>query len=123
MAESKYLERHGSHHIGFPRVAKVALVLAIFLIGAGLLLSGLLDSPGNPKIYSGLLQSKITPSPQVASGEALRDLRATEDAALTTYGWVDRQNGVVHIPIDRAMDLLLQRGLPTRQSPPIRLDF
>ena len=31
-----------------------------------------------------------------------------------SYGWVDQQAGVVRIPIDRAMELLAQRGLPTR---------
>jgi len=122
MANSNYFERQGSRQTRLPRLAQATLVVVIFLLGAGLLLSGVLDAPSTPKIYSGLLQSKITPSPQVASGEALKELRATEDAALTTYGWVDRQNGVVHIPIYKAMDLLLQRGLPTRPQP-LRLDF
>ncbi len=31
-----------------------------------------------------------------------------------SYGWVDQPAGVVRIPIDRAMELLAQRGLPTR---------
>jgi hypothetical protein len=30
------------------------------------------------------------------------------------YGWVNEAGGVVHIPIERAMELTLQRGLPTR---------
>jgi hypothetical protein len=33
---------------------------------------------------------------------------------LNSYGWIDRSNGIVRIPIDRAMDLILQRGLPAR---------
>ncbi len=37
-----------------------------------------------------------------------------EDARLHTYGWLDQNAGVVHIPIERAIDALLQRGLPTR---------
>src|SRR5438445_13801228 len=37
---------------------------------------------------------------------------AREDAVLTTYGWVDRNTGVARIPIERAMDLLVERGLP-----------
>jgi hypothetical protein len=36
---------------------------------------------------------------------------------LNTYGWIDRQNGIVRLPIDRAMQLLLQRGLPVRSAP------
>ena len=39
-------------------------------------------------------------------------MRAREDAVLTTYGWVDRNTGVARIPIERAMDLLVERGLP-----------
>lgn len=39
-----------------------------------------------------------------------------ENRTLTTYGWVDKQNAVVRIPIDRAMDLVLERGLPARSA-------
>jgi hypothetical protein len=38
--------------------------------------------------------------------------RAREDAVLSSYGWVDRGTGTARIPIDRAMDLLVERGLP-----------
>ena len=33
---------------------------------------------------------------------------------LNSYGWVDEKAGVAHIPIDRAMQLIAQRGLPVR---------
>jgi hypothetical protein len=35
-----------------------------------------------------------------------------QDKALESYDWVDPKNGVVHIPIERAMDVIAQRGLP-----------
>jgi len=35
---------------------------------------------------------------------------------LYSYGWVDEKAGTVHIPIERAMDLIVQRGLPVRGS-------
>jgi len=41
-----------------------------------------------------------------------QDLRGTEEANLHSYGWADQKAGKVRIPIDRAMDLLAQRGLP-----------
>ena len=41
---------------------------------------------------------------------------AEEDAQLSTYGWVDRPNGVARIPIDRAMQILNDRGLQTRPA-------
>jgi hypothetical protein len=39
-------------------------------------------------------------------------LRAEEDAVLTSYAWVDKPGGFVRIPVDRAMELLVERGLP-----------
>ena len=41
-------------------------------------------------------------------------LRAREREALTTYGWVDQNAGTVRIPVERAKDLLIARGLPVR---------
>jgi hypothetical protein len=35
---------------------------------------------------------------------------------LEGYGWVDREAGVVRLPIERAMALVLERGLPTRPA-------
>jgi hypothetical protein len=35
---------------------------------------------------------------------------------LDNYGWVDKNAGIVRIPIDEAIRLTLQRGLPTRQE-------
>jgi hypothetical protein len=43
-------------------------------------------------------------------------LRAQQTAGLNSYGWLDRSNRVVRIPIDRAMELILQRGLLTRTN-------
>jgi hypothetical protein len=44
----------------------------------------------------------------------LANFRASEDTILTTYGWMDKNAGVVRIPIDRAKQLLLERGFPAR---------
>ena len=40
----------------------------------------------------------------------METFRASEDMLLNNYGWVDRTQGLVHIPIDRAIDLLAQQG-------------
>jgi hypothetical protein len=55
---------------------------------------------------------RIQPDP----GVDLQSYRESQQNLLNTYGWVDRQNGVVRMPVDRAMELLLQRGLPTRAT-------
>jgi hypothetical protein len=57
------------------------------------------------------------PRLQVAPQVDLAALRTRENTELTTYGWIDRGAGVVRIPIDRAIDLLAQRGLPVRGDP------
>ena len=52
------------------------------------------------------------PKLEVQSGAELARLRKAEKTDLTSYGWVDRQSGIVRVPIDRAIQMLLQQGLP-----------
>jgi hypothetical protein len=56
------------------------------------------------------------PSPQLEVDERgqLDEVRTDEAETLSTYDWVDQKTGTVRIPIDRAMDLIAQRGLPVR---------
>ncbi len=60
----------------------------------------------------------LPPSPrlQVHPAEDLKVYRAEEDTKLNTYGWVDKSAGIVHIPIERAMELSLGRGFPVRKG-------
>ena len=55
------------------------------------------------------------PRLQSRPADDLHALRAEEDALLTSYGWVDRASGVVRVPIDVAMQLVLKERLPARQ--------
>lgn len=56
------------------------------------------------------------PQPRLESEETteVNAFRMQEEQTLNSYGWVDEQAGVARIPIDRAMALLAQRGLPTK---------
>jgi len=58
----------------------------------------------------------LAPQPQLQADPTidLGAFQAAEEAKLHSYGWIDKSNGVVRIPIERAMDLVAQRGLPTR---------
>lgn len=58
------------------------------------------------------------PLPRLETNELgeLNDQRLQEENVLNSYGWVDQKAGVAHIPIERAMQLLAQRGLPV--APP-----
>jgi hypothetical protein len=61
-------------------------------------------------------QNRLPPEPRLQTNprEDLRSLRDSEDALLNSYGWVDRNNSVVHMPIRDAMRLAIERGLPAR---------
>ena len=61
------------------------------------------------------LQPQLPPGPHVEEhpAEELKALRAHEDELLNGYGWVDQKAGAVHIPIDKAMDQIVDK-LPMR---------
>jgi hypothetical protein len=63
-------------------------------------------------------EQRLPPEPRLQTNprEDLRDLRAAEDEALTTYGWIDRNAGVVRIPIEDAMRITIEKGLPSREA-------
>jgi hypothetical protein len=60
--------------------------------------------------------TEVFPEPRLEKSERteLREFIENEDGKLATYNWIDKDKGVVQIPIDRAMDLIVQRGLPVR---------
>jgi hypothetical protein len=111
-------------------------ILAIFGFGGGLMavavvvllviyvLFGFFDGRERatvPAEYPLAAQApKVPPEPRLQEQprEDLRELRAREDEILTSYGWVDKNAGVVRIPIDAAMKLTLERGLPARTEQP-----
>jgi hypothetical protein len=59
---------------------------------------------------------RLPPAPRLQTSltSDLQQLLEAENAKLNSYGWIDKRAGVVRIPINRAMDLLAQRGLPAR---------
>ena len=51
------------------------------------------------------------PALQTDPARDLTLLRAREDRALNTYYWVDKQNGIVHIPISEAIKQIVAKGV------------
>jgi hypothetical protein len=100
--------------------------IAIFLVVLAVTIMGVLVVSMWIYDYSAgrLAQTEAPPSPlakpaappeprlQVAAPKDMQEFRAAEEATLKSYGWVDHAGGVVRIPIDRAMQLLAERGLP-----------
>ena len=56
------------------------------------------------------------PEPRLEGNERIEtnSFRLNEEKLLHSYGYVDQQRGVIRIPIERAMQLIAERGLPTR---------
>jgi hypothetical protein len=63
---------------------------------------------------AGLTRPMPTPSLQTQPFKDIYMLREDEAKRLKSYGWVDKDGGVARIPVDRAMELMLQRGFPVR---------
>ncbi len=94
----------------------VALVISALALSAWRLLS---PSPGAaPETFTE--PGALPPQPALQSdphSDLLR-LRAVEDSVLTRYAWVERDSGIVRIPVARGMDILVKKGLPTRKTNP-----
>jgi hypothetical protein len=52
------------------------------------------------------------PTLETRPGVDLHEILGEETARLNSYGWIDHNTGIAHIPIDRAMEIILARGLP-----------
>jgi hypothetical protein len=63
-------------------------------------------------------QEQLPPMPRLQEypQQDMRDLREKQQALLNGYGWVNRDAGVARIPIEEAMRIVVQRGLPTREK-------
>lgn len=98
--------------------------LAVMIVIVGLIVYGTFQylarhpaiSPQSNPMSVGDLQ--IPPEPRIEDHPAIaiQQLHAQEDKTLSTYGWTDRKAGVVRIPIDRAIELQLERGFPARKE-------
>ena len=92
------------------------------LVVAGLLLSGAvfhyfvghqgLGPPASP--FEDVRMLPPEPRLQVSAPKDLAQYQGAQREILNSYGWVDEKAGIVRIPVDRAMHILLQKGLPVR---------
>jgi hypothetical protein len=119
---------HEESDISVGAAATFGVLLALLCIFAIICVSVLMHIYGNQEAaeYSQAMTYPLAheqPMPQGPGVQAnppadLSALRLEEDAILDNYAWVDREHGIVRIPIARAMELLVQKGLPARSNPP-----
>jgi hypothetical protein len=116
--------RHEHRDVNVWAVYKFGIALAVLCVTAVALLYGmykyLLNREGGPMAHDGtnVDARSLPPMPrlQPAPIADMKDMRAAEDKILKGYGWVDQGQGVTRIPVDRAIELLAQRGIPGRTT-------
>ena len=113
---------HEGSDVSISAIVKFGVGLAIVAVIILVAMWGLLrsfetgakkqDRPVPPMVAASLRRTPREPrlepdplAPRIAA-------QAREDAILKSYGWADRGAGIARIPIDRAMELLVERGLP-----------
>ena len=78
------------------------------------------NMPSNPEMQNKLSEmTQNFPAPRLQTDDGnqdVADLHAREDLLLDNYSWADEATGKVRIPIERAMELIAQRGLPVAQA-------
>src|SRR5437868_11616365 len=98
-------------------VGLIVSTIAIYVAIAGLYrhFARQTSSP-EPASRIALKAPMVVPAPQLQVNPAMdfERFRAAEETQLNSYGWIDKKAGVIRIPIERAMDLIAERGLPTR---------
>ena len=75
-----------------------------------------LGPPASPFEDTRKLPPADLPRLQVAQPQDLEHHQKTQEEMLNEYGWVDPKAGLVRIPIEKAMDLLVERGLPVESG-------
>jgi hypothetical protein len=100
-------------------VGWIALGMALFVLAVPLVMPLVFpqsiyrgNPTGRPALNADAPPLEITPS------DSLRRQREADGELANTYGWIDRDRKVVRIPVERAIDRLLQTGRPGWPSSP-----
>lgn len=110
-----------------PAVLRAAGVLVVVTVATAMVVLGFFrylsqaaarhDRPPAPLARPDTGLMPPPPRLQTAPALDLARFRSEEEETLATYGWVDKEAGVVRIPIEQAMRLVAERGLPV--PPPL----
>jgi hypothetical protein len=117
---------HESADISMRAIVSFAILLTVVTITIQVAMYGVfhvlarVESASDPEVSPLATPANEAPSEprlQTTPWADLKTLRAQETSYLHGYGWIDQQAGIARIPIDRAKELLLQKGLAVRQGP------
>ena len=114
------LDRRGIVAFGIGLALLMIGVLAIVWLMMEVMRAGSVSRDPRPSPLAEANAPKEPPAPRLQSApvDDMRALRAAEAAALQSYGWVDRDAAIARIPVDRAIDIVAERGLPSVAQAP-----
>ncbi|MBI2827659.1 MAG: hypothetical protein HYX77_00120 [Acidobacteria bacterium] len=98
----------------------LAVSAVIIHVGLGLVYGLLIEramETGEQRYPLAVAQGeRLPPAPRLQQfpRKELDEFRQGEESLLQRYGWMNRNAGIVHIPIEDAMRLTVERGLPSR---------
>jgi len=118
------IARREESDVSIPGLAKFGVALVALGIVANLLVWGMFDyfnktaeksQASPPPMFKG---NQLPPEPrlqgapghQTTALEDIFEMRQREEKILGSYGWVNQESGIVHIPIGEAKKLILQKG-------------
>lgn len=128
MSDHAHAEHHGGAHeksdVAYPPVVMTSLVITAVVLLSFVTMWWLLnfmtaqeiDGQRQMNALTTVARRELPPEPRLQVDPILdiQALRAAEKKVLETYGWIDKSAGVVRLPIERAIELTAERGLPTR---------
>jgi hypothetical protein len=116
-------QRHEVRDVNVWAIGKVGIGLVLTTIASIFIVLGVfrflqLQYNAHPPLGSLYIRDarQLPPEPRLVPNEPenLQEMRTAEDAILNGYSWTDQQHTQVKIPIDKAIDKLLAKGLPYR---------
>ena len=101
-------------------VGVAVMVLSVCFITVGIFDYLNAHQEGAPQTTSLVRPKELPTGPRVQEHpwEEYKALHADETRILNSYGWTDEKTETVRIPIDRAIELVAERGLPLRGDVP-----
>jgi hypothetical protein len=96
-------------------LAAVTLVVMGLMWGIATFFKGsLVKQDPAPAALPAARETRVPPGPNLQPNPTadLAAFRAAEEIELATWAWVDRDKGVARVPVERALEIVIARGLP-----------
>ena len=109
------IEARNEERLESPQVRTGYVLLCV--LGGLAILGGTIAMVGTVYYWQVRVQSfpapQQFPQPRVQTGQRaqLRELQKRQSSRLHVYRWVDQKNGLIEVPIDRAMQILATEGM------------